>query len=184
MIIRYKIILCLVILTAVFFIGRISVKEKIITEIKTVKVTDTQAVEKAVLEERKKNNSKFVKKKVKDTTKLPDGTVKTHEEIANMRIIEETNQISKKTDLDIRAREVEKIELKIPLKNFAFEFAGLVQNPISNFSSLPSFDPDFKFDGKLDYRVGDNFWTHAGVGYSFMNSKPYVEAGVKFRAEF
>ncbi|WP_397600531.1 hypothetical protein [Silvanigrella sp.] len=176
--------LCLFILTAIFFIGRFSVKEKIITEIKTIKVTDAQAVKKAVLEERKKNNSKFVQKKVRDTTKLPDGTIKTHEEIANVLVSEETSQILKKTDLDIRVREVEKIELKTPLKNLAFELGGQVQNPISNFSTLPSLEPDFKFDGKLDYRVGDNFWTHAGVGYSFLNSKTYVEAGVKFRVEF
>ena len=184
MILRYKIILCLVILTAVFFIGRFSVKQKIITEIKTIKVTDTQAVEKAVLEERKKNNSKFVQKKVKDTTKLPDGTIKTHVEVANVRINEETSQILKKTDLDIRVREVEKIELKMFLKNFAFEIGGIIQNPISNFSSLPSFDPDFKFDGKLSYRIKNDFWTHVGIGHSFLNSKPYVEAGIKFRTEF
>ncbi len=176
-------ILIFIISTSTFIAGRKSVSQTP-AEIKIEKIIDIQAVEKAILDERKKNNSKFLQKKVKDTTRLPDGTVKTHEEIANVRVSEETSRILKKTDLDIRVREVEKIELKMPLKNFAFELGGQVENPISNFSSLPNFDPDFKFDGKLSYRIKNDFWTHAGIGYSFLNSKTYVEVGFKLRAEF
>ena len=176
-------ILIFIISTSTFIVGRKSVSQTP-AEIKIEKIIDTQAVEKAVLEERKKNNSKFVHKKVRDTTKLPDGTIKTHEEIANVRINEEISQISKKIDLDIRTREVEKIELKMPLKNFAFELGGIIQNPISNFSSLPNFDPDFKADGKFSYRIKNDFWSHVGAGYNLLNTKPYVEAGVKFRVEF
>lgn len=75
--------------------------EKTITEIKPVRVIDTHAIEKAVAEERKKINSKFSQKKIRDTTKLPDGTIKMHEQIANTRISEKTAQILKKIDLDV-----------------------------------------------------------------------------------
>jgi hypothetical protein len=160
----------------IFFLGRLTASEIVRTEVKTIKVTDTEAVERARLEERKKIQSQFKQKKVRDTTKLPDGTIKTHEEIANERISEETAEISKKYDLDVMTHETEKTTVKSLQNNFAAELL-IGKEKFNFFNTLPQ--DSLIFGANLSYRVFGSTWI--GVWGLWSEKQIY---GVSVRQEF
>ncbi len=143
--------------TGAFIVGRKSVPV-LPAEIRIEKITDTHAIEKAVAEERKKINSKFSQKKIRDTTKLPDGTIKVHEQIANTRISEEMAEISKKYDLDVKSNEVEKTTVKSLQNNYSVELL-IGKEKFNFFTSLPQ--ESLIFGANLSYRIFGSTWIGA-----------------------
>lgn len=178
MTLKYKIIISIATLISVFFLGRITKKEKIVTETKIEKVRDEQAIAHAVEQERKNILSQKKEKRMIDTIKLPDGTIRMHEEIANERISEETSQISKNLSLLVNSHEVENTELKTARNNFSIELLmGKEKNEF--LKTLPQ--DSIHFGGSLSYRIFDGTWIGLWGLYKDPNEQIY---GISARQEF
>ncbi len=185
MILRYKIIIFLVVLVSVFFIGRFSVKEKIVTETKTIKVTDFEEVARLVKEELKKISSQKKQVKTIDKIKLPDGTIKTHETIAIESKREETGNIANFVSVDTKVRAMQETELKTPRNDFALEMQAGIENNFKNFSELPkTFEFLPNVSAKLNYRVTGDLWAFAKIKHEIFNNNNFYEIGISHRLEF
>ena len=177
---KNKIIIFLIAIGASFFIGRFSVKEKIRIETKTIKVTDTEAIARAVALERKKLLTQFKQKKEIDTVKLPDGTIKTHETIASEQTSTETLEASNRynLNLDTKTREESNSTLKTPANDFAVELL-IGKKKFDFFNSLPQ--ESLYFGANLSYRIFGGTWIGVWGLYKNQNEQIY---GVSARQEF
>lgn len=185
MLLKYKIIICLVVLISIFFLGRFSVKEKIVTETKTIKVTDFEEVARLVKEELKKISSQKKQVKTIDKIKLPDGTVKTHETIATESKREETGSTANFVSVDTTTRTMEKTELKTPRNDFALEMQAGIENSFTNFSDLPkTFEFSPNVSAKLNYRVTGDLWAFARIKHEIFNNNNFYEIGISHKLEF
>nr|BFD33754.1 hypothetical protein GTC16762_33730 [Pigmentibacter ruber] len=185
MLLRYKIIICIVTLVAVFFLGRSTTREKTITvtETKIEKVEDTEATARAVEQAIKKTRSEFKQRVFEKKTKKPDGTIETQKQILNESVSESDTSHSNALALNVVSHQQETIALKSALKRFSLNISVSVEKVLhddmkpSEFLELaPILSANFRYRLLDDYR----FWTFGALEYNTINHNKKVEAGISY----
>jgi hypothetical protein len=173
-----------------YFIGKKSAP-KPSAEIRIEKVVDQELVQKEIEKEKIKIRSQIHQKKVRDTIRLPDGTLKTHEIVEMQKNDIKISNLEKTDSVNADIKEVEKVTLKSPENSFALEiFGGVRKNNVQdlNLDVAHSFsDPSTVASLKFDYFWSNNFSNYIllqqqNIGKSQASTS--LEVGASWRVEF
>lgn len=173
-----------------YFIGKKSAP-KPSAEIRIEKVVDQELVQKEIEKEKIKIRSQIHQKKVRDTIRLPDGTLKTHEIVEIQKNDIKISNLEKTDSVNADIKEVEKVTLKSPANSFTVEvMAGVEKNNVQDLILYPlhSFsDISPTISLKIDYFWNKNISNYILVQHENVG-KPQAstsaEIGASWRLNF
>lgn len=185
----WKELIILILFTSCFicyFIGKKN-SPKVPAQIEIHKVVDEVATKKAIEEERIKIRSELKQTRVKDTLKLPDGTVKTHEVTKIEKNDVKTDDTSKKEFDEQTTHALENTTIKPSANNWAFSIdSGLKKTDVRDYKNLT--DISWYASAQLQKNWTENFSSFVQTQYENLNSpnSPIsLQLGViKFEARF